>query len=172
MRASPGHLIGGGVLVVASAALVAQAATSFKAPPPRPTIAIGATVPQSAVGEVSGFAFPSTIKVAEGGTVTWTNADSAPHSVTFDDAALGNVALPRGGTETLTFARKGTFRYRCEIHASMTGTVEVLGAAPRRSAETAALRGAIAAISRTGSSRTVSSRTVNSPTVSRRTARR
>ena len=130
MRASPGYLIGGGVLVAASAALVAQAATSFNSPPPRPTIAIGATAPQSAVGEVSGFKFPSTIKVAEGGTVTWTNADSAPHSVTFDDAALGNLALPRGGSETLTFARKGTYTYRCEIHASMTGTVEVVGAAP------------------------------------------
>ena len=127
-RPAPGYLIGATVLTLAGAVLVDQGVTSFKSPPPRPTVVLAAAAPANAATDVASFAFPATIKVAEGGTVTWTNTDPAPHTVSFDDETIGNDPLPPGASQKLSFAKKGTYTYHCEIHTSMTGTVEVVGA--------------------------------------------
>lgn len=71
------------------------------------------------------FAFdPASVTVAVGGEVTWTNADSATHTVTFDNGPdcgrMGN-----GAEASRTFDTAGTFAYHCAIHASMKGTVIV-----------------------------------------------
>lgn len=76
---------------------------------------------------------PAQLQVAAGTTVTWTNQDSVPHTVTagtrdnpsglFDS---GNV--DPGGTFTFTFADPGTYDYFCSIHANMDGTVTVTAA--------------------------------------------
>ena len=126
-RPATGYLIGGTVLAVAAVALFTQGLTSFRTPPPRPTVVLGPAASENAATDVAGFAFPDTIKVAEGGTVTWTNKDPAPHTVTFSDISIGNSKLPPGASHKLTFAKKGTYPYHCEIHTSMTGTVEVVG---------------------------------------------
>jgi plastocyanin len=59
--------------------------------------------------------------------VTWTNNDSAQHTVTQDPAGSGfaSGALTPGSTFENTFDTAGTFEYFCEIHPSMTGTVVV-----------------------------------------------
>lgn len=79
---------------------------------------------------ISGFAFaPATVNAAVGDTVTWTNQDSAPHTVSatagggFDS---GNMAT--GATFSHTFSSAGTFAYRCNIHPEMTGSVVVAAA--------------------------------------------
>ena len=75
---------------------------------------------------IQNFAFgPATLEVAVGTTVTWTNADSATHTVTADDGSFDSNNLASGATFTQTFATAGTFTYHCKIHSSMKATVTV-----------------------------------------------
>ncbi len=85
----------------------------------------GATVAgHQANVEISGFAFsPSTLTITKGTTVTWTQKDSAPHTVTsgtFDSGTLNS-----GQTYSHTFNETGSFNYHCNFHQSMTGTIVV-----------------------------------------------
>jgi plastocyanin len=65
-----------------------------------------------------GFA-PLTVRA--GATVTVTNADSTPHTVTATDASF-QVAVPAGGTASFVAPSSvGTTAFFCEIHPSMTG---------------------------------------------------
>ncbi|APH39599.1 cupredoxin domain-containing protein [Methanohalophilus halophilus] len=66
---------------------------------------------------------PATIQISVGDTVTWTNEDSATHTVTGQNFDSGN--LGQGETFTYTFDEAGTYEYECTIHPSMTGTVIV-----------------------------------------------
>ena len=67
---------------------------------------------------------PNSVTVAAGATVTWTNGDQVPHTVTFNGGPdCGQFAA--GSTVTATFPAAGTFTYKCTIHSSMTGTVVV-----------------------------------------------
>lgn len=66
------------------------------------------------------------ITVKAGTTVTWTNNDIAPHTVTSDTGSVldsGNLSL--GQSFSMTFNTPGTYNYHCAIHPSMTGTVTV-----------------------------------------------
>ena len=75
---------------------------------------------------VASFSFqPAAITVSVGMTVTWTNNDSAGHTVTADDGSFKSDTLATGATFSQTFATAGTFAYHCSIHSSMTGTVTV-----------------------------------------------
>lgn len=73
---------------------------------------------------IENFAFnPATITVQKGTTVTWTQMDSAPHTVTgngFDSANLN-----KGQTFSWTFNETGTFSYKCSYHPAMSGEVIV-----------------------------------------------
>lgn len=69
---------------------------------------------------------PAEISVATGDTVTWTNTDSATHTVKIDERdSSGN--LSQEDTFEATFDEAGSFSYACEIHSDMTGTVTVEG---------------------------------------------
>ena len=74
---------------------------------------------------IANFAFnPKTITVAAGTSISWTNTDTATHTVTFDAGPdCGNVAT--GTSMTITFATAGTYTYHCKIHSSMTASVTV-----------------------------------------------
>jgi plastocyanin len=106
----------GAVAVLAFTAAGAEAATG--------------TVP------ISNFSYqPSTVTVPAGSTVTWTNNDPAPHSVTADrgsfDSSPGcspnatRPCLAQGATFSHTFGVAGTFTYHCLVHSFMHGTVVV-----------------------------------------------
>jgi plastocyanin len=70
------------------------------------------------------FAFsPEILKVPTGTTVTWTNADLTPHTITADDGSFDSGEIPAGGTFRRTFDRPGTFPYHCVIHPAMQGAV-------------------------------------------------
>ncbi|WP_236572824.1 cupredoxin domain-containing protein [Streptomyces sp. GS7] len=74
---------------------------------------------------IAGFAFsPSTLTVSKGTTVTWTNEDRAPHTVT-GSGGLNSPTLWGGDSYTFTFKTAGTFSYGCDIHPFMHGTVVV-----------------------------------------------
>ena len=78
--------------------------------------------------DIKGFAYdPATITVSKGTTVTWTQQDSAVHTVT---SVSGNVLdsqnLAKGQTFSYTFDETGTFEYYCTHHPSMNGEVIVI----------------------------------------------
>jgi len=101
----------------------------------------GTTAPQDGAGTVPAdegtgvgvtdvtigdFAFsPAAIEVKVGDTVTWTNNDSLPHTVT-GDGGVDSGELATGQTYTKTFDTAGEYAYACTIHPAMTGTVVVL----------------------------------------------
>ena len=79
---------------------------------------------------IANFAFqPATISIPVGATVVWTNNQGVPHTATSTsrDFDTGNIATAQ--TASFTFTRAGTFAYRCSIHSSMQGTVQVTEAA-------------------------------------------
>ena len=86
----------------------------------------GELAPGAAQIGIADLAFePSTLTVASGSTdITITNADSTDHTFTLDD---GSVDEPVGAGETVTVTvdLSSSAGFHCEIHPSMTGTLEV-----------------------------------------------
>lgn len=68
---------------------------------------------------------PATITVAKGTTVTWMNMDSASHTVVATGMTFRSGNLNNGQSFAHTFNETGTFEYKCGIHPSMSGKVEV-----------------------------------------------
>ena len=84
---------------------------------------------QSAVS-ISGFAFkPATLKTTVGKTVTWKNADAAPHTATASQ--FSSPQLGKGGSYRRKFTRAGTYTYLCALHPGMRGKVVVTSGAGR-----------------------------------------
>jgi plastocyanin len=105
-----------------------SSASSAPAPSAAPPAATSAAAPAGAGSAVSivNFSFqPATLTVAAGTTVTWTNNDSAGHTVTADDGSFKSDKLGSGTTFSQTFAKAGTYAYHCAIHSSMKGTITV-----------------------------------------------
>ncbi len=76
---------------------------------------------------IAGFAFDQVaLTIPTGTTVTWTNNDTAPHTVTGDDGSWGSSSLAQGDTFSFTFTQAGTFAYHCGVHPSMTATITVV----------------------------------------------
>jgi plastocyanin len=81
---------------------------------------------ESAAIIIANFAFaPTDLTVAAGATVTWTNHDDIPHTVTSADGAFKSPALDTDESFSFTFARSGRYRYFCQLHPHMVGTVTV-----------------------------------------------
>jgi plastocyanin len=79
---------------------------------------------------------PNPVQVSVGDTVTWTNDDSQPHTVTsgangqpdgkFDSSPNFNPLMAPGQTYEHTFAEAGQYPYYCALHPNMVGTVSVV----------------------------------------------
>jgi plastocyanin len=77
---------------------------------------------------IEDFAYsPTPLRARVGATITVTNADDAPHTLTADNGAFDTGDLERGDREQITIERTGRVRYHCEIHDYMTGTIDVDG---------------------------------------------
>jgi len=77
------------------------------------------------------FAFsPAAITVHPGDTITWTNQDSAPHTVTTSSGpqALNSPNLSQGQSWSFTFSAVGTYSYYCAVHPDMRAQVVVKAA--------------------------------------------
>lgn len=70
---------------------------------------------------------PSVIEVKVGTMVTWTNADSDVHTVTFMPQMISSGDLGTGATFSYTFTKPGTYDYFCMYHQEMIGRVIVTG---------------------------------------------
>ena len=77
--------------------------------------------------EISGFAFrPDVLFITAGDTVTWTNRDSAQHSIVFLTGLGQTESFGLGQSSSLRFVAPGTYRYICGLHGqSMSAMVVV-----------------------------------------------
>ena len=88
----------------------------------------GGEAPDAASVEIVEFAYdPVDVRVSVGGTVEWTNSDSAPHTATASDDNFDTGSLDKGDAAKITFDEAGTFKYICTFHPFMNATVEVVG---------------------------------------------
>jgi plastocyanin len=110
-------------------ALVALAVTTAPAGGGVATSApLGADV---AVEARDDFFMPSSVTINPGETVTWTNLGSNPHNVHFQDG-FDQPPDPEASawTRMRRFDVPGSYSYRCDLHATMTGTVNVVAPPP------------------------------------------
>lgn len=86
----------------------------------------GEVVPGSATIAIADLTFaPTTLPVASGSTdIEITNADGVDHTFTLDDMSVDET-IPAGGSATVTVDLTESSGFHCEIHPSMTGTLEV-----------------------------------------------
>ncbi len=73
---------------------------------------------------------PAKLTVAAGTTVTWTNKEAKPHTVTADDNSFASKAMKENDTFSFKFDKPGTYAYHCAFHGGnggkgMAGTVVV-----------------------------------------------
>ncbi|MFL6022765.1 MAG: cupredoxin family copper-binding protein [Marmoricola sp.] len=120
--------VGGAVLLsnTASTAAAPAVTTTAKAAPARTVAATAAT--KSVMIENYAFS-PAALTVEVGDTVTWTNMDEAPHTVTVSSGPVkfASPTLQKGQTFTYTFTKAGTYSYYCAVHPDMKATVTVTG---------------------------------------------
>jgi plastocyanin len=108
-----------GLLTVVMAATLLMSAGSSSS---------SAKTPQPAAAEVKidNFSFgPTTLTVAVGATVTWTNRDDIPHTVVSTEKLFKSKVLDTDEKFSYTFTKAGTYPYFCSIHPKMTGSVVV-----------------------------------------------
>jgi len=86
------------------------------------------TTPTAGANEVNikGFTFsPGALTVKAGTTVTWTNEDSASHTIVSDIGAFSSDSITTGKTFSYAFDKAGTYEYHCGIHPSMKAKIVV-----------------------------------------------
>ena len=76
--------------------------------------------------KITDFSYaPEVITVKVGTTISWTNDDNAPHTITGDDNSWDSGRVKKNETYSHTFDKAGTFEYHCAYHSSMKGSVIV-----------------------------------------------
>jgi len=75
---------------------------------------------------IKNFAFtPRTLTVAPGTRLQVTNADGTQHTFTADNGAFATGVIAGGKHAVVTVNKAGTYRFHCDIHPNMTGTLVV-----------------------------------------------
>jgi plastocyanin len=120
-------LIGTGVGIAAILRAPGAASTQPSPPNVQVTPALGVTHVF-----IRNYAYqPASIQGVWGTAVTWTNADTAVHSVVLPHIIDSETdiresgPLNKGQSFTYTFLARGTFQYYCAEHPSMVGVVIV-----------------------------------------------
>jgi plastocyanin len=130
MQKSRGFMVVGLVAVLALGACGKDDKKDNEAKP-SPVSAQG-SVPLSgdAPVQILNFEFkPQKLSVKPGTKVTWTNGDTAIHSVKDMSSLATPVSkeLGKGDAFSITYDTPGSYSYICGIHNYMTGTVDVVG---------------------------------------------
>lgn len=91
----------------------------------------GSSEPSSVEADIDGFKHVN-LTIAVGDTVTWTNQDNAPHTVSHGvspdvegSPEFQSGIFSQNGIFSHTFDSAGTFAYFCEVHPSMVASVTV-----------------------------------------------
>lgn len=71
---------------------------------------------------------PQSLTIVAGQSVIFTNADDDAHTVTATDGGFDSKGLDTDDVWRHTFAKPGTYRYFCELHPFMKGTIVVKAA--------------------------------------------
>lgn len=92
-------------------------------PPPTPT---PAPQPQSvSIRGVNQSWAPPNVRIAPGGTVTWSWSGDLPHNLSVPGAGIQTDVLTSHSV-SYTFATPGTYTFECQVHPStMQGSVTV-----------------------------------------------
>jgi len=61
-----------------------------------------------------------------GDTITWTNRDTVPHTVTARDRSF-DLRVNPGRSARMTLQKAGSFPFYCIYHTTMRGTLNVAG---------------------------------------------
>ncbi|MEW2581279.1 cupredoxin domain-containing protein [Streptomyces syringium] len=109
-----------GALLTGPAYSTAPAASTAAEPPAR-AAAVAVVVIE---GSPAAF-IPQSVTIRAGDSVRWLNNDNATHTTT-SDTGLWDIFLTPGTSVLRTFPTPGTFRYHCDIHPNMTGTITVV----------------------------------------------
>lgn len=106
-----------GLLVIA---VLISGCTTTTTTQPAPTQTPVTTTPTPVSVDIRGYTFvPGTVGISKGTTVTWTNDDGVPHTVTSISGAFDSGPIDPGKTYSYTFNQAGTFEYSCTIHPSI-----------------------------------------------------
>jgi plastocyanin len=110
--------------------LIAGCGSSYSSPsgptpPASPAVGTPVAVVSGASTLTTTAYAPNPITISVGGTATWTNSDSTPHTSTGNDGSWNSGAIAPGASFSRTFAAAGSFPYHCTIHPGMVGTVVV-----------------------------------------------
>ena len=68
---------------------------------------------------------PPRVSAGVGTSISWTNTDTVPHSVTADDKRFDSGAILPGKTFQWTVSGPGPIPYHCIFHPSMTAVLDV-----------------------------------------------
>lgn len=68
---------------------------------------------------------PFELRVEVGQAVTWTNADTVPHTIIADDGSFATGYIIEGQSFSYPFERPGRYSYYCDIHQGMEGLIVV-----------------------------------------------
>ena len=75
---------------------------------------------------IEGMKFvPERLEVRAGDTITWTNKDFLPHTVTAATAHVESGELAQDKRFKLVVKKKGEMPYICRLHPSMKGAIFV-----------------------------------------------
>ena len=119
------------VLFAIVAGVVATPAAYADHPTAQVSVPAGTSVP--GCEETNECYIPADVTVDVGGEVTWSNDDTAAHTVTSGTAEGGpdghfdSSLFMAGTTFSHTFDEEGVFDYFCMVHPWMVGTVTVSG---------------------------------------------
>ena len=137
MRRNRGVIAGVLTIGAVATSLLSYRSTQAAAPvaPARATVQVA----------IQNFAFsPQMITIAPGTTVTWTQKDTAPHTVTSDTGAwTASATLSTGQSFSYSFTKTGTYPYHCAVHPTMIASVIVAAGAGAGSAPGAGNMGAM-----------------------------
>lgn len=93
----------------------------------------GAMMKEVTIVKITSVGFsPQTITIKAGDKVTWTNGDSAnhtvnssPHPIHTDNPFLNLGLIKPGESKSVTFEKSGTYKYHDHLNPSLTGSVTV-----------------------------------------------
>lgn len=75
---------------------------------------------------IEGMKFvPERLEVAAGDTITWTNRDIVPHTVTAAAAGIESGTIAPGAIWKTSVPRRGELPYLCRFHPTMKAVVVV-----------------------------------------------
>lgn len=122
------------VVLAAISAVVVVTPTTLQLSSAQKTVEVSIKLGSGSPGNPP-YYIPETITVEQGTTITWTNTDTVPHTVTSgkspeSDTAFDSEFLAPKKTWSFTFDKEGSFDYFCLFHPYMTGKV-VVSATPK-----------------------------------------